>query len=145
MIKKTGKTDIAIRQIVEIRKATKAGIKKSLHHCRVDLVKEGRRLIKDTPKTGRLYRINGKLHRASKAGEAPASINKRTGLLASIAGKQSNLELEFGARSKINYAKYLEKGTKRMASRPFISKSINNKTRDMQRHFINNIDYEINK
>lgn len=78
---------------------------------------EATRLIMRTQKSGKVYRRRGVKHQASAPGEAPAS---DTGALiqskttdfdrASIAGRLS---------FRTNYALALEKGTLRMAPRPY--------------------------
>jgi len=72
------------------------------------------------PKTGRIYSYKGKSHQASAPNEAPAV---RSGsLLKSIFVKDTSVGLvnEFKIGSGLNYALFLEKGTKHMKPRPFL-------------------------
>lgn len=68
------------------------------------LKREGKRGITQGPKSGRLYIINGKLHRASAPGEYPANLTGK--LKKSIDFEQDQLEMEFGADTK--YAPILQ-------------------------------------
>jgi len=77
----------------------------------------------DEVSSGRAYIVHGKLHIASKAGDAA---NNMTGdLNETIRHEVSGNVLEFGAgNEKVSYAKYLEKGTSKMAARPNYTKAI---------------------
>jgi len=108
-------------QINNMSKLTRSGIRSAYFRLGNVLVDEARRSIQEGPKTGRLYRINNRLHRASASGQAPANLS---GLLKrSIAYQQRSWnELHFGARAE--YAPFLELGTRNMAQRPFLIRSI---------------------
>ncbi len=79
-------------------------------------------------KSGRLYRIRvrGEMinHRASAPGEAPARL---TGALEkTIKTKTSGFtQMDYSAGGgRVNYAGFLEDGTRKMAARPYMIKSI---------------------
>src|SRR3954453_1205524 len=76
------------------------------------------------PKTGRLYRTfnKRKLHRASAPGESPAT---DSGTLASRVFHDVQAG-GFAASvfSDVNYASYLEFGTRRMAPRPYLAPAL---------------------
>jgi HK97 gp10 family phage protein len=72
---------------------------------------------------GRVYVIGGKIHIASKAGDSPNNLSGE--LNSTIRYEVDENILEFGAgNEKVNYAKYLEKGTKNMDARPNYTKTI---------------------
>lgn len=86
------------------------------------LVKQGKENM-DEVSFGRVYVVGGKTHIASKAGDTANNLSGD--LKKSIRFKIQGNILEYGAgNTKVNYAKYLEKGTKRMAVRPNYTKSI---------------------
>ena len=72
---------------------------------------------------GRRYIINGRVHIASKAGD---TANNMSGALSrTIRYKTMGNIMEFGAgNKKINYAKFLELGTKKMDKRPNYHKTL---------------------
>jgi phage gpG-like protein len=74
-----------------------------------------KRKIQRGPKTGEIYNRRGKQHRASRAGEAPAT---DTGTLVSsvYTSKINSLTIEVGSR--LDYAYYLEFGTVNIDPRP---------------------------
>lgn len=114
----------------------KHGIRKALYAHGKDVVKEIQHLIRNTPKTGRIYIIRGRRHQASAPHEAPASL---TGRLASSAkyDVHSFWKMEVGetARSAKGapYPKFLEGGTRgRIAPRKGLLKAVNNTARNLQ-------------
>lgn len=72
---------------------------------------------------GRVYVVGGRVHIASKAGD---TANNMTGALKkTIRFEIQGKVLEFGAgNSQVDYAKYLEMGTEKMAKRPNYTKTI---------------------
>lgn len=72
---------------------------------------------------GRVYRVGGRIHIASRAGD---TANNMSGTLSrTIRYEKQGYILEFGAgNEKVNYAKYLENGTRKMGARPNYTKSI---------------------
>ena len=72
---------------------------------------------------GRAYRVGGRIHIASKAGD---TANNMSGALRNtIRFKVGGNILEFGAgNAQVNYAKFLEIGTGKMGKRPNYIKSI---------------------
>lgn len=75
------------------------------------------------PKTGRVYRLKGRLHRASAAGETPARVSGAYARSASYIPQAS--QLTFGV--SVPYGGYLEEGTSRMDARPGLQNSIEEK------------------
>ena len=83
-------------------------------------VRDLKRSLTTGSRSGRIYRIGGRTHQASAAGEAPAKI---TGALADSAGYEvGNKMLTIGEGAK--YAAYLENGTGHMAARPHLKPAV---------------------
>lgn len=91
------------------------------------LTKKLRYMIRNGPRTGRVYTFRGRKHQASAPGEVPAN---RTGRLAESVGYEAtgHHTLVFGEEAE--YATYLELGTQnkdgslRMAKRPHLSVAV---------------------
>lgn len=81
------------------------------------VVKDG---IKNPPKTGRTYRYRGRRYRASAPGQYPAnrSGNLRRSVEFNVEGKKF---VKVG--TDVEYGRFLEDGTRRMARRPFLELS----------------------
>jgi HK97 gp10 family phage protein len=148
-------------QIRNIAKLNSQGIRKGFYYLGKDLVAESRKLINKKPKTGRVYKIRKVIggrfvrHVASAPGEAPARITNA--LFNSLDFDVSGAErMEFGSKRKtqytqraigagftvrglrkteIEYPKYLEEGTTKMAKRPFLAPSVKNNQKNAQEHF----------
>ncbi len=71
--------------------------------------------IQRGPKTGRIYKRRGVLHRASAPGQAPAS---DTGTLTGSIYVERRGEYAVTVGSRLAYAAYLEFGTRKIAKRP---------------------------
>jgi len=112
--------------ITSLSSNTQRGIRNGWRKIGQELKEE---LIAETrkPKTGKLYRIKGKSHRASAPGETAARITGRYGRSASYIPRQD--ELEFGVSSP--YGGYLEYGTKHMEPRPGLQNAIKAKQNTM--------------
>jgi len=79
------------------------------------------RKINEGPRSGRTYYINGRNHQASAPGEPPKTI---TGALASSVFKRLDAPGLFSeVGTGLDYGKYLEFGTSRMAPRPWMQPS----------------------
>lgn len=95
--------------------------KKAIRNANYDIGRESqnetRKSINNTGKTGKLYKIGNRVHRASSKGQAPANLSgklKRSVDYSVRGHKQS----EFGYKEL--YGKFLEDGTKNMGERPNI-------------------------
>jgi len=89
--------------------------------------------IQGPPKTGRTYTRRTVTHKASAAGEYPAT---DTGFLASnISSKVSLVELEGVVTSSAPYSKHLEYGTTNMQARPFMFPSLEKTKPKIRRMF----------
>lgn len=120
-------------KIHSLDKNVKQGIRKGFYFAGKSLVKESIKLINTKPKSGRFYRVgvgiggkalkNIRTHQASAAGEAPAVITGRLRRNTDFLVHASNF-IEFG--NKLDYGKFLEVGTSKMAKRPYLQPAIKN-------------------
>jgi hypothetical protein len=106
----------------KIEAMTKLGARGGLFLVGNMLKQEFIKQVLARPKSGRLYRIAGRLHRASAEGETPANLtgNYRKSIGFNVSGWD---ELEFG--NSAYYAGWLENGTARMGARKGLLNSIN--------------------
>lgn len=118
------------------------GIRSGYFRLGQDLRSEGRRLVREPPKTGRVYRIRGRLHQASAPGQPPANL---TGLLQrSIDFEQRGWDqMLFGARAE--YAPYLELGTSRIDPRPFLRPAVSAMNRNGRRHLEREVEASLKR
>lgn len=109
-----------------ILERARAGAKKGVVAATEMVATEAVSLIRDTPKTGRIYRRRGVEHQASAPGEPPASDTGR--LVGSIRMDFTRIEELTGVvNARAGYAAHLEYGTSRMAPRPFMRPALANK------------------
>jgi len=133
--------------IKNMSKNYKKGIKKALYKIGNDIKSEAKRLIKDEPKSGYIYRViykRGKRyinHIASAPGEPPANLSGD--LAKSLAFKvRGSKGLDFGYEDAIvKYGKILEEGgitgkkkSVIIKARPYASKAVKNMERNMEKH-----------
>lgn len=104
--------------------------------------------IMEKPKHGRLYLIRQgkrlKRHRASAPGESPANLSGKLkrGIGFNVRGYD---RLEFGVRETVKYGKFLEKGTKKMAARPYLISAIKKNEKTAIEYFGNEINKAMNE
>lgn len=124
--------------IDNIQALTRQGVRRAFYNIGKDLKRDSVKKIRSNRKTGRVYtkRLGGRivLHRASAPGEYPANF---TGNLAkNIKYRPINSDkLEFGVSSKLNYGKFLERGTFNMKPRPFLLPTIRGNFNKIEVHF----------
>lgn len=111
--------------IARVRRGTLQGIVRATELVR----NEALRLIMQTAKTGRLYRIRGVVHQASAPGEPPASDTGRLANSISTAYDQEKLVGTVSANTE--YASFLEYGTAKMEARPFMRPALAEKTEEV--------------
>lgn len=118
--------DVFVRNKNKFLKHQEANLLRALHESALVVQSEARRLVIKGPKTGRLYKRGKKIaHRASAPGEAPAS---DTGtLVRGIVSGVDRVKVQGYVTAQAHYAPHLEKGTKRMKARPFLSAALKNK------------------
>jgi HK97 gp10 family phage protein len=131
--------------------AIRKGIRRGAYITGTQLVKDARDKMTRSPKSGRTYKIYRglggrrlsapRIHRASAQNQYPAVVSGR--LRASVDFKvRGSQNLEFGAGSNtIEYAKFLETGTSKMAPRLFLKQT----TRRLQNQTKTNLSRELNK
>lgn len=168
-IKTNPKNKTVLLKTKKLDQLTREGIRKGFYYLGKDLIKESRVLINKKPKTGRVYLIrkNGILqeHRASSAGEAPAVITGRlresvdflvSGGNTMIFGARKNVRMRSTtqgagfsmtgtAQHVIDYPKYLEDKTMKIAARPYLLPAIKKNYRNAEVHFKDQIDKSIGK
>lgn len=122
-VKITPKSKEVVAKIGILGKKHRENVEQALKDILPDVLKENRRLIKSTQKTGRMYGT----HQASAPGEAPAN---RTGKLYSSGnyGVRNWQQAYIGEDAE--YAVFLELGTRKMVKRPHLIRAINNKGGD---------------
>lgn len=81
-----------------------------------------RYMIRNGPRTGRVYTFRGRKHQASAPGEVPAN---RTGRLANSVGYEASGHHTLVVGEEAEYAGFLERGTRKMAKRPHLSVAVN--------------------
>lgn len=132
----------ALLSLKDMPNATDRGIRSSFYWSGKGLVKRANRMILDPPKTGKVYRINGRNHRASAPGEAPANL---TGTLRRSIDFEvrGSMNMTFGANAP--YAKYLEDGTEKMKARPYLLPAIYQEQKNMLANFERYIKKEVSE
>jgi|GEM_PF-2505086 len=117
---------------------THFGIEKAFWQSGKDITAEFSKQVLAKTKTGRLYIIRKRKHRASASGETPANI---TGNYRKSIGFQVNQgatpQLVIG--NSAEYAGFLELGTSRMRPRPGLRNSISASERDIIRNLSTDI------
>jgi HK97 gp10 family phage protein len=107
--------------LATVRAATVQG----LHRGVEDVANEAVSLILNTPKSGRIYHRGGVAHQASAPGEPPASDTGQ--LVASVTTSVDETSLTGNVNFGSDHALALEKGTFKMAPRPFARPALVNK------------------
>lgn len=133
---------LAMTEIDHMTAHVQRAIRFSFHALGKDLRQESRRLMKETERNfSRTYtvRVRGRdiRHNPSKPGFAPAILTGR--LASSVDYRTSGSDtMVFGAGEeggRVNYAKDLELGSRRVQARPFLKPAIINSDRNAQTHF----------
>ncbi len=116
------------------------GLRGALKEIGKENSKHNKMLIKNPPKTGRIYKFQGRDHQASAPGQPPAD---RSGDLRKTSGYRvyGHSRMEFGDR--MSYGKYLEDGTSRMKARPHIKRTVREKQRDNFTTLANTVHREL--
>lgn len=123
MIKVTPKTKSVLLDIPKHKLKHKKQISDSLHEIGQITVNENQRILRTGRRTGRIYRIRGRDHVASAAGEPPALI---TGRLAKSAGYKASGWTELRVGQQAPYAAFLENGTRFIRPRVNLLLAVNN-------------------
>lgn len=133
------------RSLIHLKRSAdgiRIGLRQALFEIGRENVKHTRKLIADKNKNGRIYIINGFRHQASAPGEAPANL---TGTLQKSVGYtvRGSQQMEFG--DTIYYGRYLEEGTKKMAARPHLARTVKEKARDAEQALQGAVDRELKR
>lgn len=122
---------------------SKMGIRKGLLAVAPEIDKEVVRLIRHTPKTGRLYSFgSGHYHQASAPGEAPAEL---TGALARSIGHQVSGHNKLTVGNRVSYGHELEFGGGRTAPRPHLRPAALSKARELGQAIQRHVKIELGK
>ena len=132
----TPRTNKVIIDLQGLKGTHEKGLRKALSLIGNEVKREAHKLIKNGPKTGRMYG----LHQASAPGQPPAN---RTGrLIQSLKYKTRNhREMTVGAYA--DYAGFLESGTRKMKPRPFVIKAVTNKMQEAHDIILESVKQEI--
>jgi HK97 gp10 family phage protein len=114
--------DKFLLKILIAERATNVALTAAWKEVGTLLTNKLRYMIRNGPRTGRVYTFRGRKHQASAPGEVPAN---RTGKLAKSVGYEAtgHHTLVFGEEAE--YASFLERGTRNMAPRPHLSVAVN--------------------
>lgn len=121
-IQEASTNDANILKILIAERATNIALAAGWKEVGTLLVNKLQYMIRNGPRTGRVYTFRGRKHQASAPGEVPAN---RTGRLANSVRYEAtgHHTLVFGEDAE--YAKWLEEGTKRMGERPHLRVAVN--------------------
>jgi hypothetical protein len=105
------------RALAQYGAKAEAEIAKAVTAAALTITNDIKRAIQGPPKTGRIYKRGklGRNHQASAPGEAPAT---DTGALVNSIAYKQETKLSAIVSSRLNYAPWLEYGTRRIAPRP---------------------------
>ncbi len=121
-IKEAATNDKFLLKVLIAERATNVALTAAWKEVGALLTNKLRYMIRNGPRTGRVYTFRGRKHQASAPGEVPAN---RTGRLANSVDYEAtgHHTMVFGERTE--YAKYLQEGTRRMAKRPHLDVAVN--------------------
>jgi len=113
---KVTNTDAVMQAIRQYGQKAEVELSKAVNATALTINGEIKKMIQSPPKTGRVYmRGKDKRHIASAPGEAPAT---DTGTLVSSITYKQETPLTATVSSRLDYAYYLEFGTKNIKPRP---------------------------
>lgn len=120
-IREADSNDRNILKILIAERATNLALTAGWKEVGMLLTNKLRYMIRNGPRTGRVYTFRGRKHQASAPGEVPAN---RTGRLANSVGYEAtgHHTLVFGEEAE--YARGLELGTARVAPRPHLQVAV---------------------
>jgi len=126
-IKEASTNDKFLLKVFMAERATNLALRYAWRQAGVIVTDKLRYIIRNGPRTGRVYTIRGRKHQASAPGEAPAN---RTGRLAKSVGYKATGHHTLEVGEEAEYAEYLERGTHnkdgsvRMAPRPHLQVAV---------------------
>lgn len=113
--------DKFLLKVFMAERATNLALRYAWRQAGVIVTDKLRYIIRNGPRTGRVYTIRGRKHQASAPGEAPAN---RTGRLAKSVDYIATGHHTLQVGEKAEYAGWLENGTKKMAPRPHLQVAV---------------------
>lgn len=120
--------DKFLLKIFIAERATHVALNHAWKEAGIIVTEKLRYMIRNGPRTGRVYTFRGRKHQASAPGEVPAN---RTGRLAKSVGYLVSGHDDMQVGEEAEYAGYLENGTHnkdgslRMAPRPHLRVAVN--------------------
>lgn len=121
-IREASTNDRCILKILIAERATNLALTAAWKEVGVIVTNKLRYIIRNGPRTGRVYTFRGRKHQASAPGEAPAN---RTGRLANSVGYLASGPDDLQVGEEAEYAGFLERGTRKMAPRPHLQVAVN--------------------
>jgi hypothetical protein len=120
-IQEASTNDRFLLKVLIAERATNVALTAAWKEVGTLLTNKLRYMIRNGPRTGRVYTFRGRKHQASAPGEVPAN---RTGRLANSVDYEAtgHHTMVFGERAE--YAGWLETGTKKMAPRPHLQVAV---------------------
>jgi len=113
-------TKRTVKDISETETYFTKGLRAALFEIGMMGMRESVRKINNDNRTGKIYMVNGTPHQASSAGQAPAN---RTGKLRKGYGYHVRKYDEVEVGNIVDYARYLEEGSKRIEKRPALMRT----------------------
>lgn len=107
--------DAAMQAIRQYGEKAEAELSKAINATALTINNDIKKAIQSPPKTGRIYNRGKIKHQASAPGEAPAT---DTGTLVSSITYKQETPLTATVSSRLDYAYYLEFGTRSIEPRP---------------------------
>lgn len=137
------------QQVGNLAELTHRGIRQGFFRLGNELKKELNREVLKKDKRGKTYIRRDRAgrrrrHVSSARGQTPAN---RTGAYRKAIGYQirGGEQMEFGIRDSVDYAKFLEDGTKKMAPRPGVGNAVKSQQRNAREFFESSIDIAVNR
>jgi phage gpG-like protein len=112
---KVQNVDAVMQAIRQYGAKAEAELSKAVNTTALTINTDIKKAIQSPPKTGVVYMRRGKKHQASAPGEAPAT---DTGTLVSSITYKQEIPLTATVSSRLDYAYYLEFGTRSIKPRP---------------------------
>lgn len=114
--------DKFLLKIFIAERATHVALNHAWKEAGIIVTEKLRYMIRNGPRTGRVYTFRGRKHQASAPGEVPAN---RTGRLANSVGYLVSGHDDMQVGEEAEYAGFLEHGTRNMAPRPHLRVAVN--------------------
>lgn len=114
--------DKFLLKIFIAERATHVALNHAWKEAGIIVTEKLRYMIRNGPRTGRVYTFRGRKHQASAPGEVPAN---RTGKLANSVGYLVSGHDDMQVGEEAEYAGFLEHGTRNMAPRPHLRVAVN--------------------